>query len=106
MGDRTPALARATEEVRAQTSTGFLPAVVARAAVSAALHDPEDDVIARTIREHVARSPEWGQSVGCRCGWTPDWTGHASEETWVPWIEQHDRHVADAVRAAILGGQG
>lgn len=84
--DQTPALDRATTEVRAQTSTGFLPAVVARAAVSAALHDPDDpDWLARVEHDYGC--------LDCKVGFD----GH------VPPVQDAYRHRANTVRAAILG---
>lgn len=97
--DQTPALARATEAVATGTTRLHrqLAASQARAAVSAALHDPGDDVIARTLRGHgevVVHS-----RLGCRCGWRlpPGWMGVDGAR------DAQSRHVADAVRAAILG---
>lgn len=82
MGDQTPALARATEWLRENISSIF-GLGDARDFLSAALHDPADpdwlpDVIAAAIRDF-----------------------HAD-----PTIPHFARHVADAVRAAILGEQG
>lgn len=57
----------------------------ARAAVSAALHDPDDDVIARALYEHAyPNGPSW--------------------ESREDWQRGHFLGQADAVRAAILGG--
>jgi hypothetical protein len=61
--------------------------IQARAAVSAALHDPDDpDALAGYVREHTPS--------GLRCDCGRDLVDAAD---WA-------RHVADAVRAEILGG--
>lgn len=94
----TPALARATEEV-SDALRGFWepdgqswPARLARAAVSVALHDPDDDVIARTIHAHrLTFDPRAPLGYHCTCGAVDESEGG------------HSVHVADAVRAAILG---
>ncbi len=100
--DQTPALARATKEV-SDTLRGFWepdgqswPARLARAAVSAALHDPDDDAIARALDEHRATP---AASPYCRCGWRPGMSLNDTEAD----RRQHRAHQADAVRAAILG---
>jgi hypothetical protein len=71
--DQTPALARATEAVSApipninRLSHAEIRQWLARAAVSAALHDPDDDVIARTLREHRVGRATGGTSMGASC---------------------------------------
>lgn len=99
--DQTPALARATHTL-SEWLNDSAPigeqryANPARAAVSAALHDPDGDVIARTLDEHRA-SP--ATSPYCRCGWRPGMSLNDTEAD----RRQHRAHQADAVRAAILG---
>ena len=95
--DQTPAMARATEEVRAQTSTGFLPAVVARAAVSAALHAPDGALVEAVV---PTLDNYW-------CGDHYDY--QVTDDDGEPLqccakarLEQA-RRMFDAVRAAILG---
>ena len=127
--DQTPALARATEEFRKHrakfseddtppscTGCDFVtpfdadgewnhPAFHAHriaATVSAALHDP-DGSLARTLGEHRVLGGQWGGRGGrwairCTCGWETTWTESRRER-----IAEHEGHVADAVRAAILG---
>lgn len=69
---------------------------LAHRALTAALNDPDDDVIARTLDEHRA-SP--ATSPYCRCGWRPGMSLNDTEAD----RRQHRAHQADAVRAAILG---
>lgn len=66
----------------------------ARAAVAAALHDPDDDVIARTIDAHRAI---WVPGLECSC---QRWPFDESDDQT---MQGFARHQADAVRAAILG---
>lgn len=97
----TPAMARATEEVKTLWLHEEVDlAAVARAALSAALSDPDDDVIARTLREHGIRgSSGTGPEPWTSSCWAPgcDWRGDSSS---------HPAHQADAVRAVILGARG
>jgi len=88
----TPALDRAAEEVRQQDAAGPLMRTSvptrtrAHVIVSAALHDPDDpDALAVVVREHTPS--------GLRCDCGRDLVDAAD---WA-------RHVADAVRAAVLG---
>lgn len=93
----TPAMARGAEALsRSYDGPGgpldyFRGA--AHAAVSAALHDPDDDVIAGVLRTHRIECTGI-EGVTCRecrdLGWMGRWA--------------FARHQADAVRAAILGG--
>ncbi|MDQ8040499.1 hypothetical protein RDI86_01375 [Cellulosimicrobium sp. XJ-DQ-B-000] len=104
----TPALARATEALLKVTiidpeSTERYAERLARATVSAALHDPADDVIARTLGAHRVLGGQWGGrgarwALRCTCGWETTWTESRRER-----IAEHEGHAADAVRAAILG---
>lgn len=105
----TPALSRATGELwdrtggRRETAPPPGWADAARAVVSAALHDPDDDVIARTLGAHRVLGGQWGGRGGrwalrCTCGWETTWTESRRER-----IAEHEGHAADAVRAAILG---
>jgi len=112
----TPALARATGELwdrtggRREISPPPGWADAARAVVSAALHDPDDDVIARTLREH--RPSRWSSFTNdaeiLRCCGTD--FGNATRRlkrgddggAWEAFAD----HLADAVRAAILGARG
>lgn len=81
----TAALNRATEEVRMETETGFLPHVVARAALVAALTDPDDpDWLART--------------------WHEAGNGPGSWERASEWVRERARARVAVVVAAILGG--
>jgi hypothetical protein len=87
----TPALARATEALAAAQRRTVTPmhALDARTAVSAALHDPDDpDWLARLIDAHSPFTITTSPPVRCECG---------------RWIENHGRHMADALSAAILG---
>jgi hypothetical protein len=85
----TPALDRATESL--PYAKRHVREAAARAAVSAALHDPDDpDWLERVIDAHSPFTITTSPPVRCECG---------------RWVENHGRHVADAVRAAILGGQ-
>lgn len=92
----TPALARATEAL--PYGPGAMHpddrVKVARAAVSAVLHDPDDDVIARTLDAHRAI---WVPGLECSC---QRWPFDESDDQT---MQGFARHQADAVRAAILG---
>lgn len=98
----TPALDRATEEVRQQDAAGPLMRTSvptrtrAHAIVSAALHDPADpDWLAR---EYVARLAHESWDTGCqRVCFHAAWDDMAEPDRNVI------RAQVDAVRAAILG---
>ncbi len=106
----TPALARATEAVSApipninRLSHAEIRQWLARAAVSAALTndaDPPDDLIARTLLEHRWDDGGYdGMGFLCICGHVTG-PGEDGETSWAFSV-----HIADAVRAAILGARG
>jgi len=94
----TPALARATEALSARwdddpMAEGHDYRPDALAAVSAALHDPDDamDSLALIIGQHEVDYTVRDVRLHCRCGAVDDSMGG------------HFVHVADAVRAVILG---
>lgn len=94
--DQTPAMVRAAEVLlhpsdpyRCNTPNPAIAPMIAREVVSAALTDPDGDVIARTLRVHSVDN----LTGACRCGW---------EDRDLDGPGQAD-HQADAVRAAILG---
>lgn len=103
MADQTPALARATEAVReawgdanidghGDEGAGYDESALARAAVSAALHDPDDpDFGAREL--FVAESGQ-DRDFALRV-----WFNAPDDQA----VKQHYRRMFDAVRAAILG---
>lgn len=97
--DQTPALARATEALnRAQEVDGpedmTLAEKAARIAVSAALHarPGEPDSVASAVRVHRVE-----------CTGLEGVTCHACRDLGWMTVTDYSRHVADAVRAAVLG---
>lgn len=86
--DRTPALARTTEEMRSRFGAAWMTHDDARAVVSAALHDPGDDVIDDAAAALAAKN-------GRR------WSVMA--ETDREQYREFARVTLDAARAAILG---
>lgn len=92
----TPALARATEAL--PYAKRHVREAAARASVSAALHDPDDDVIARTLLAHRWDDGGYdGMGFLCICGHITG-PGPDADTSWAFSV-----HIADAVRAAILG---
>jgi len=95
MAEPTPHLARATEAVREKRVRSLAPlASVARAAVSAALHDPDDpDWLARRLFEY-----DYEHGREARTGYkAPTWPPPS------PWEREMYQERAAVVRAAILG---
>ncbi|MDF2915967.1 MAG: hypothetical protein K0S70_184 [Microbacterium sp.] len=103
--DRTPIDRAAEALTRAQHVDGpedmSLAEKAARVALSAALTndaDPADDLIARTLLEHRWDDGGYdGMGFLCVCGHVTG-PGEDGETSWAFSV-----HIADAVRAAILG---
>lgn len=100
--DQTPALARATEAIDTayDVHTGLAHwervRLLARSAVSAALHDPDDPDWLRNVQlAHQSAREDGDGAWECLCGYGLG-DGYRTSV-------RHAAHQADAVRAAILG---